>query len=296
MSKRIISCAVTGGGDTVGKHPAIPVTPKEIAEAAIGAARAGAAIVHIHVRDPATGRFTMALELYRDVVARIRDSKIDVLINLTTGVGSFILLDDENLIVPGAGSMMCTPMERVCHVLELRPDICSLDLNTSWFNNCVAINAPHHCAEMARLVQEAGVKPELEVFDSGDIRLAEHLIETGVIQTPAFFQVVLGVNWAAAATPEAMLSMRNMLPAGSTWSAFGISRHEFPMLAQAALLGGHVRVGLEDNLYLSPGVFAPDNAALVEKAVVVLDHLGFEPASASEARVILGLDGRRTAA
>jgi uncharacterized protein (DUF849 family) len=293
MSKTIITCAVTGGADTVGKHPAIPVTPKQIAEAAIGAARAGAAIAHIHVRNPESGQWSMDLALYREVVERIRDSNVDILINLTTGAGSAILLQDTDAGVQADTQYLCTPIERVRHVLDLRPDICSVDLNTNWFNSCVAVNPPHHVTEMATLVQDAGVVPELEVFDSGDIHLARHLIDEGVLRRPLYFQIVLGVTWAAAATTEAMLYLRRLLPPDCPWSSFGISRHEFPMLAQAALLDGHVRVGLEDNFYLSKGVIAPDNASLVAKAVTILEQLGKEPATADEAREILGIKVRR---
>lgn len=289
MRKTIVSCAVTGGGDTVGKHPAIPVTPKEIAEAVIGAAEAGAAIAHIHVRDPATGQWSMDIELYREVVDRVRNSKADILINLTTGVGCFFLPNKDNPNLPGPGTAMCSPLERVCHVLELEPDLCSLDLNNMWIHDRVIVNPPDHIAEMARLIRAAGVLPELEVFDSGDIVLAKRLIEAGVLEAPAYFQIVLGLNFGAPATPESMAYMKGLLPEGSVWGGFGISRFSYPMAASALLLGGHVRVGLEDNLYLRPGVLAPDNAALVRNAIDLIRLLDGEPASAQDARQILGL-------
>ncbi|HEY0941454.1 MAG TPA: 3-keto-5-aminohexanoate cleavage protein [Steroidobacter sp.] len=289
MTPTIISCAVTGGGDTVGKHPAIPVKPAEIAEAAIGAARAGAAIVHIHVRDPATGSWSMSLDLYREVVNRIRDSGTDVLINLTTGVGCFFFPGKEDPGVPGPGTCMCSPYERVCHVLELRPDICSLDLNTMWINDRAIINPPEHIAEMAQLIRSVGVIPELEVFDSGDVHLGRKLIDSGVLQGPGYFQIVLGLNYGASATTRTLMYMRELLPPDAVWGAFGIARHSYPMLMQSFLLGGHVRVGLEDNLYLKRGVLAPDNAAMVRKAVDLITALDGEPATPAQARAILGV-------
>jgi uncharacterized protein (DUF849 family) len=288
-NKRILSCAVTGAGPTVGKHPNIPITPEQIATACIDAAKAGAAIVHIHVRDPKTGAPSMALELYREVVERIRESKVEVLINLTTGPGARFVPSADDPKVAAPGSSLTTPDVRVRHVVALKPDICSLDFNTQWFSNSPIINIPAPLEEMARQIRAAGVLPELEVFDSGDIHLARDLIKKGVIAAPAFFQIVLGVKYSAASTPEAMIYMRNLLPPGSRWSAFGIASQQFPMLAQALLLGGNLRVGLEDNIYIEKGKFAPSNAALVEKAVGIMRSLGVEPATAKEAREILGI-------
>jgi uncharacterized protein (DUF849 family) len=294
--KRILTCAVTGASPSIGKHPAIPVTPQQIAESAIGAARAGAAIAHIHVRDPKTGAPSMELELYREVVNRIRESGVDLLINLTTGPGGRFVPGRDDPNVPAPESNLCTPMVRVRHVLELKPEICSLDFATMWFGESAFVNAPPILRDMARLINAAGVLPELEVFDTGDIHLARHFIDTGVLKSPAFFQIVLGVRYGAAALPESMLYMRNLLPSGSRWSAFGTSSQQFPMLAQSLLLGGNLRVGLEDTLYLEKGVLAPDNAALVEKAVMIMRSLGFEPATPSEAREILGLRGGQAVA
>jgi uncharacterized protein (DUF849 family) len=287
--KTIITCAVTGGADTVGKHPAIPVTPAQIATAAIDACKAGAAIAHIHVRDPETGKPSMENRLYAAVVRRIRDSGSPIIINLTTGAGARFYPSDND---PAAGDRMTTlttPARRVEHVLEFKPEICSLDMGSFNFGDWVFINTPKHLAQMARAIRAAGVKPELEVFESGQIRLAAKLIADGDIAGPALFQLCLGIPWAAPATPETMLYMRDLLPAGSTWAGFGISSLQFPMVAQAVLLGGHVRVGLEDNLYLERGVFAPSNAALVERAVAVIRAIGGEVATPSEARTILGL-------
>jgi uncharacterized protein (DUF849 family) len=287
MAKTIMTCAVTGGGP-IGKHPAVPVTPKEIAEAAIGAAKAGAAIAHIHVREPKTGQGSMELAYYREVVERIRASAVDVLINLTTGPGAFFQPSKDNPGMPGPNTNMASPEVRTRHVVELRPDICSLDLCTMWSRTRAFMNVPEILTEMARRIRAAGVLPELECFDSGDIVLAKDFIKDGVIEAPALFQLVLGIPYGAASTPETMIYMRDQLPPGSRWAAFGISRAQFPMLAQAVLLDGHVRVGLEDNHYLERGVFA-DNAQLVEKGVKIIRALGGEVASPAEARDMLGL-------
>lgn len=287
--KRILTCAVTGASPSIGKHPAIPITPQQIADAAIGAVRAGAAVAHIHVRDPKTGAPSMELELYREVVNRIRDSGVDMLINLTTGPGGRFVPGRDDPNVPAPESNLCTPMVRVRHVLELKPDICSLDFATMWFGESAFVNAPSILGEMAKLINSVGVLPELEVFDSGDIHLARHFLDTGVLASPPFFQIVLGVRYGAAANPESMLYMRNLLPPGSRWSAFGTSSQQFTMLAQSLLLGGNLRVGLEDTLYLEKGVLAPDNASLVDKGVKIMRLLGFEPATPSEAAAMLGI-------
>jgi len=287
MAKTIITCAVTGGGP-IGKHPAIPVTPQQIAEAAIGAANAGAAIVHCHVREPANGQGSMELAYYREVVERIRASRTDVLINLTTGPGAMFVPSKEDPGLPGPGTNMCTAEVRTRHVVALRPDICSLDLCTMWSRTRAFMNVPEILVDMAKIVRGVGVLPELECFDSGDIVLAKDFLQAGVLEAPLLFQLVLGISYGAAATPEAMTYMKNQLPEGSRWAAFGISRAQFPMVAQAVLLGGHVRVGLEDNHYLERGVFA-SNAQLVERAVQIIRLLGGEPASPDEARELLGL-------
>jgi uncharacterized protein (DUF849 family) len=291
----IITCAITGGGDTVGKHPAIPVTPEQIAISAIDAAKAGAAIVHIHVRDPKTGKPAMEVALYREVVERIRDSGIDVVINLTTGPGARYIPSNENPATGGPGTSMASPAARVRHIQELRPEICTLDLATMNFGEHVFMNTPAHLREMARLIREAGVTAELEVFDTGHVRLAHRLIEEGALAAPAMLQICLGIPYGAPATPEAMMMMHAMLPQPCVWAGFGISRAEFPMVAQAVILGGHTRVGLEDNLYIEQGVFAPSNAALVERAATIITALGERVASPADARRILNLSGATTA-
>lgn len=287
--KVMISCAVTGSADTPGRNPAVPVTPQQIAQSAIDAAKAGAAIVHVHVRDLQTTRPSMELALYREVVERIRDSETDVLINLTTGPGARFVPGKEDPEKPGPGTTLRLPAERVRHVLELKPDICSLDMGSLNMGPHVFINTPSHLEAMAVAIRDAGVLPELEVFETGHLLLAKRMIETGHIKPPGMFQICLGIAWGQPASPEAMSYMRNLLPASSPWFAFGISLHQFPMAAQAVLLGGHPRVGLEDNLYLEKGKLAPSNAALVEKAGKIIELLGDNIATPSDARQMLGL-------
>ena len=283
----IISCAVTGNITTRANHPELPCTPQEIAKACIDAARAGAAIVHIHVRHP-DGRPSMELQHYRETVDRVRDADSEVIVNLTTGPGQRFVpsLDDPKVAAPGTTLM--PPEQRVEHVVAL-PDMCSLDFNTMYSGSSVVINTPHNLRIMAKLIREAGTMPELECFDSGDIHLARDLLADGTLGPNPFFQLVLGVKYGAAATPATMSYLASLLPAGVGWSGFGVGRWEFPMLAQAWLLGGHVRVGLEDNVYLSKGVLAPDNAALVAKAAGIVEALGGTVATAAQARQALGL-------
>ena len=291
--KVMISCAVTGSADTPGRNPAVPVTPAQIAQSCVDAAKAGAAVVHIHVRNPQTTKPSMDGALYREVVERIRSSGTDVLINLTTGPGARFEHDPNDPSKAGPASTMRGPEERVRHIQELRPDICSLDMGSLNMGNRVFINTPAHLQTMAIAIREAGVLPELEVFETGHLLLAKKFIESGHVKGPGMFQICLGIAWGQPATPEAMMYMRNLLPAGSPWFAFGISLHQFPMVAQTVLLGGHVRVGLEDNLYLERGKLAPSNAALVEKAAHIIEELGDHVATPAEAREILGLQAAR---
>ena len=286
--KIILTCAITGSADTPARNPAVPVTPSEIAASATDAAKAGAAIVHIHVRDPKTTRPSMDPALYREVVERIRESNSEVLINLTTGPGARFIPGVDDPLKPGAGSTLSLPAQRVRHVVELVPEICSLDMGSMNMGNQVFINTPAHLEAMAVTVRDAGVTPELEVFEAGHVLLAKRLIETGHVKPPGLFQICLGVSWGQPASPEAVLYMRNLLPPGAIWFAFGISLHQFPIAAQTILLGGHVRVGLEDNLYLEKGKLAPSNAALVEKAAKIVDVLGNQVATPAEARQMLG--------
>src|SRR5712691_5297810 len=277
--KVMIACAVTGSADTPGKNPAVPVTPAQIAQSALDAAKAGAAIVHIHVRDLQTTRPSMDGALYREVVDRIRSSGSDVLINLTTGPGARFAPGADDPMKAGPATNLKPPAERVRHVMELRPEICSLDMGSMNMGGYVFVNTPSVLEAMAVAIRDAGVTPELEVFETGHLLLAKRMIETGHIKPPGLFQICLGIAWGQPATPEAMHYMRSMLPPDSPWFAFGISLHQFPMVAQSVLLGGHVRVGLEDNLYLEKGKLTPSNAALVEKAAKIVDILGDQVAT-----------------
>lgn len=288
----IITCAVTGAGDTVGKHPAIPVTPEQIAASALEAASAGAAIVHCHVRDPETGKGSRSVALYREVVDRIRAGNKDVIINLTAGMGG----DVE--IGPGeaprdfveANTDLVGPAERLAHIAELHPEICTLDCGTLNFGdgNTIVVQTPAQLREQAKLIKSYGVKPEMEIFDTGNLWFAKQLIAEGLIDDPPMFQFCLGIPWGAAVNPETMAYLKHELPRNAVWAGFGIGRMEFPMVAQAVLLGGHARVGLEDNLWLERGVHA-SNASLTEKAVKLIEMLGAKVASPDDARDILGL-------
>ena len=287
----IVSCAVTGSGASVDKHPAIPVTPKEIAAAAIEAAKAGAAIAHIHVREPDSGKSSRRVELYREVVSRIRESNVDVIINLTTGMGGDLFLGPDEEPMNFSDNTDCVGMmERIKHVEELLPEICSLDCGS--FNNTggdyVYISTPNMLEQGAKRLQEIGVKPELEVFELGHISFAKHLIAQGLLDGPPLFQVCLGIRWAAEANTASFKTMVDALPEGCNWAGFGISAMEMPMVAQAVLLGGNIRVGLEDNLYLEKGVFA-SNGQLVERACNIVQLMGCTIQTPSEARQTLGL-------
>lgn len=288
MPKRIITCAVTGAGDTTKRSSHVPVTPKEIAEAAIESAKAGAAIAHIHVRDPKTGGVSHDPDLYREVVERIRESETDVVINITAGGGGDWIPSTDDPAVGGEGTDMQTPAERHRPVGELLPEICTLDIGSINFGDMVYINTTDWMREHARMIMESGVKPELECFDTGFIRMGKQLIEEGLIEDDPLFQLCLGIPWGAEADTETMLYMKNKLPENAHWSAFGIGRMQMQMAAQSILLGGHVRVGLEDNLYLKRGVLA-SNAQLVDKAVSLVHELDIEPMTPQEAREHLGL-------
>ncbi|QDI92578.1 3-keto-5-aminohexanoate cleavage protein [Salicibibacter halophilus] len=286
--KTIITAAVTGAGETTEKSPHVPVTPKEIADAAIESAKAGAAIAHIHVRDPKTGSLSHDPILYREVVERIRESDTDVIINITAGGGGDFVPDLDNPTQGGAGTDIQIPKERHEPVGELLPEICTLDCGSLNFGDQVYLGPAGWLREHAQLIQESGVKPELEIFDTGQIRLANQLIHEGLIDGDPMYQFCLGIPWGAAADAETISYMKSRIVEGSTWSAFGIGRMQLPMVAQAALLGGNVRVGLEDNLYLDKGVLGT-NAQLVDKAVDILRGVSVEPTTAAEARETLQL-------
>lgn len=284
----IISCAVTGSGDTTGASPHVPVTPKQIADDALAAHAAGAAVVHIHVRHPETGAPSRDITLYRDVVTRIRAAKTDVILNLTTGIGGRFS-PDEGDPNRNASAGMASPEDRMNHVLELRPEICSLDVATMNFGKHAFVNTPDHITRIAEAVRAAGVKPELEVFDLGHIALAKHLYAKGLFADPPYFQLCLGVPWGAPATPDAMQAMKSMLPANANWSAFGVGAQHFPAVAMSVVNGGHVRVGLEDSLYMAKGELATGNAPMVARAARIIREIGAEVATPAQARAILGL-------
>jgi 3-dehydrocarnitine:acetyl-CoA trimethylamine transferase len=288
-SKVVITCAVTGNLTKPEQSPYLPITPQQIADSAIAASRAGAAVAHIHVRDPNTGRPSMELDLYRETMDRIRASAPDLVINLTTGPGGRFVPSEQDPKIAGPGTTLMQPELRVEHIVALRPDIATLDLNTMNSGAEVVINTPRNIRRMAERIRSAGAVPEIELFDSGDCHLARDLIADGTLAGPGLFSLVLGVKYGFNATSETMMYARNLLPPGAIWSGFGIGRAEFPMVAQAWLLGGHVRVGMEDNLYLAKGVLAESNAALVTRAVDILRGLGAEPATPAEARAALGL-------
>ena len=290
-----ITCAVTGSGNSVGKHPDIPVTPQQIATAAIEAAKAGAAIVHIHVRDPQTGAPSRDPKLFAEVVHRIRDSDTDVVINTTAGMGGDLVFGSgENpLPLDAKGTDMAGPLERLAHVEQLLPEICTLDCGTMNFaeSNYVMTNTPGMLKTMAKRVQELGVRPELEVFDTGHLVFVKEMIGDGLLDNPVMIQLCMGIPYGAPDDPTTLLAMVNQLPAGSIFSAFSIGRNQLPFVAMAVLAGGNVRVGLEDNLYLEKGVFA-SNAQLVERAVTILSALNVAIMGPDEVRKTLELKKR----
>ena len=290
--KTILTCAVTGNLMTPEISPHLPVTPEEIAGQAIDAAKAGASIVHLHVRDPETAKGSMDLTLYRELVGRIREKNEDVILNLTTGEGGRFVPSDENPQVAAAGSTLCAPEKRVAHVQDLKPEICTLDFNTMWSGQASVINTPRNLEIMAERIYRTGVKPEIEIFDSGDLHLVKDFVARGIITSPLMVQMVLGVRFGAVANSETMAFLVSQLPEGAEWAAFGIGRMAFPMLAQAYLLGGHVRIGMEDTAYIRKGEHCTSNAQLVDKAVSIVDSLGGTVASPDEARDILALPAR----
>lgn len=288
----IVTCAITGAGDTVGKHPAIPVTPKQIADSAIEAAKAGAAIAHMHVREE-DGKPSRRTELYQEVVERIRESDTDIIINLTAGMGGDLEVRDENPTQPGPASDLIGAIERLAHVEALLPEICTLDCGTLNFGDgdMIYVGTPTMLRKGAKRIKELGVKPELECFDTGHVWVASQLHKEGLIEGAPMFQLCLGIPYGAPATTEAMTMMRNMLPEGAIWAGFGIGRMQMPMVAQAVVLGGHVRVGLEDNIWLEKGVYA-SNGSLTERACEIVHRLGARTLTPAEARVKLGLRPR----
>ena len=288
----MVTCAVTGAGDTTARHPGVPITPEQIADAAIEAAKAGAAVAHIHVRDPETGKGSRDPELFNEVVDRVRSAATDVVINLTAGMGGDWVPGADNPAMPGPGTDMVGPLERLAHVEQLLPEICSLDCGTLNFGNGdeIYISTPPMLRKMAELTQQWGVKPELEVFELGHIRFARQMIAEGLIAEPPMFQVCLGIPWGADHSVDTMKAMKDNLPADAVWGGFGISRMQMPMVAASVAMGGNARVGLEDNLYLKKGVLA-SNAQLVERAIEIIERMGARAITPAEARQRLNLRG-----
>jgi uncharacterized protein (DUF849 family) len=289
--KVIITCAVTGAGDTVGKSPHVPVTPQQIATSALEAASAGATIVHCHVRNPETGKGSRRVDLYAQVMELIRAKNADVIINLTAGMGGDVVIGDGEKPLEFAEGTDCVgPLERLLHIEALRPEICTLDCGTLNFGDgqSIMVQTPTQLRQQAALIKSYGVKPEMEIFDSGNLWFANQMVKEGLIAGSPLYQLCLGIPWGAPYNTETMAYQKSQLPDGAIWAAFGIGRNQMPAVAQATLLGGHVRVGLEDNLYLEKGVLAT-NGALVEKAVKLIEILGTKVATPDEGRTILGL-------
>jgi len=291
-----ITCAVTGVGDTASRSDRVPVTPEQIADAAIEAAAAGAAVAHIHVRDPGTGKGARDLALYAEVVERIRGADIDIVVNLTAGMGGDVVLggDESPLPLDEKGTDLAGATERLKHVAQLLPEICTLDFGSMNFaagRDYLLVKTPAVLRAMERQVQELGVRPELEVFDTGHLVLVKELIGEGLIDEPVLIQLCTGIAYGAPDDPWTLLAMVNQLPAGAIFSTFSIGRMQLPFVAMAALVGGNVRVGLEDNIYLSRGRLA-SNGELVERAVSILEAMNVRVLGPAEVREKLRLRAR----
>jgi 3-dehydrocarnitine:acetyl-CoA trimethylamine transferase len=280
-----ITCAVTGGGDTVARHPGVPVTPAQIAASAVEAARAGAAIVHLHVREPATGAPSREPSLFREAVELIRSSGVDAVVNVTTGVGGTLVVDADGR--PAAGTDLVGPEERLAHVVAARPDVCTLNCASLNHGEAVYVSPPSYLRALARRIRELGVKPELEVFDLGALAFVRRLLADDLVAAPPFVQVCLGIPWGAPATRAALAAFLDGLPEGAVWTAFAAGEDGLPLLAQALVHGGNLRVGLEDRLTLDGE--PTTNAALVARAVEIVERLGGRVAGPDEARQRLGL-------
>lgn len=285
----VLTCAVTGNLTTREQTPFLPVTPAEIAASALEAAKAGAAVVHLHVRDPESGKPSMQIAHYRETVDRIRDANPDLILNITTGPGGRFVPSQDDPSVAGPGTTLLPPEQRVEHIGILRPEICTLDLNTMNSGSAVVINTPVNVRKMAAIIRESGARPEIELFDSGDIAMLADLVKDGTIDPAPLCSLVTGVRYGFQPSPETILYARGELPAGSIWGAFGIGRFAFATVAQSLLAGGHVRIGLEDTIHLDKGVLAKSNAELVTKARRIVEDLGGRLASPAEARKALRL-------
>jgi uncharacterized protein (DUF849 family) len=287
--KIFITCAVTGNLTTPDQTPHLPITPEQIADACLGAAEEGAAVTHIHVRDPATGKPSMEIGYYEDVVARIRARNPGLILNITTGPGGRFVPDADEPWRAAAGTTLMNPEKRVEHIARLRPEICTLDLNTMNSGGQVVINTPGNVRRMARVMREAGSLPEIELFDSGDIAMMQDLLADGTLDSPPLCSFVMGVRYGFQPGAETVLYARDLLPAAAQFTAIGIGRSAFTMAVQSYLAGGHVRVGIEDAVYLERGVLAESNALMVAKARRLVEGLGAQIATPAEARAIIGL-------
>ena len=286
----IITCALTGAGDTSARSHLVPITPKQIADAAVEAAKAGATVVHCHVRDPKTGQFSRDVALYRELMERIREADIDIIVNLTAGMGGDLHIGPgENPMEFGPNTDLVGPLTRLAHVEALLPEICTLDCGTLNFGDgdTIYVSTPAQLRAGAKRIQELGVKAELEIFDTGHLWFAKQMIKEGLLDDP-LFQLCLGIPWGAPADTTSMKAMVDNLPANAVWAGFGIGRMQMPMAAQAVLLGGNVRVGLEDNIWLDKGVLAT-NGQLVERAGEILSRLGARVLTPAEGRKKMGL-------
>jgi uncharacterized protein (DUF849 family) len=285
--KTIITCAVTGSGTTLKHTPYLPITPKQIASSALEAAEAGAAVVHLHVRDPITGLPSMEFKLYKEVVDRIRDKNSELIINLTSGPGS---TGSSNAVFGQPDPAFKSAQERVAHITELKPDLCSLDFNTmNRGPKNITVNSITMVREMARLIKTSGVKPELEIFDSGDLHIAKSLIADGLIQGEPLWQIATGIKWGWDSTITTLEYAKQLLPNNATWYAFGIGSMQMPFVALSTLGGGHARVGLEDNVFVERNILAKTNGELVTKAVRIIQDLGNDIATCTDARNLLHL-------
>jgi uncharacterized protein (DUF849 family) len=293
MSRKVIlTCAVVGENQYNRAHPSFPVTPSQIAEAAREAEEAGASVVHLHVRNPETGAGSRNVDLFVEMATRVREIGVKAVMNVTCGGGATFRPDPADESRGGPGTDVAPAAERVEHIRRIRPEMCSIDVVTQnqmdGADEYVYLNTAETLRKMAKYFQEFGVKPEIEVFSPGDVLLANKMLEDGYFNLPPMYQMVTGTRWGLPSTAETLIYLRNLLPAGALWAAFGVGRGQMPMVAQAALLGGNVRVGLEDNLYLSRGVFAT-NGQLVTRARTIIECLGMEVATPDEARAMLGI-------
>lgn len=289
MSRAFLTCAILGNFTTREQNENLPITPEQIANDCLAAEAAGAAIVHIHVRNPETQEPSMETDLYRDVVNRIRAQSGEVIINLTTGNGGRFDPSQADPAIAGPRTNLVRPELRVQHILDIKPDIATLDLNTMLFGREAVINTMHSISTMAELIQGAGVRPEIELFNTGDIAILHHLISEGLVPSDPLCSIVMGVDFGFQSSPETLLYARDQLPKDAIWTGFSTGKWAFPMVAQSAIAGGNLRIGLEDAVYIERGLKAPSNAAMVTKAVRMASDLGVEVLSAAQTREMLDL-------